>query len=273
MTTVSERDWRPRYLQVAEELRDQILRGELAAGTALPSEPVLSERYDLSRTSVRSAIKQLKDWGLVRAEQGKGTYVRAPRQKVRRTTDRYQWEKDRVHLSEEERRKTGATERDTGLTVDELDFSAEYNTVSATPDLARRFGVPEGTQLLHRVFRTRSRKENAPLSLVHSWLVYETVAANPDLLLADKEPWPGGTQHQLFTIGIEIDRIVDEVTARPPQPDEAAILDIEPGVSVLILRKISIDITGRVVEVSEVVLPGDRTELVYTTQLERWPSE
>ncbi|MGW3363606.1 GntR family transcriptional regulator [Streptosporangium canum] len=267
---MTERDWRPRYLQVAEDLRDQILRGGLPAGQPLPSETVLSETYELSRTSVRNAIKLLKDWGLVRAEQGRGTYVRAPRQRVRRTTERYQWEKNRVRLPEEERRKTGATEKDTGLTIDDLSFHAEYATIEATEDLATRFGVPAGTRLLHRVYRTASRKENAPLSLIRSWLVYDMAAVNADLLSADNEPWPGGTQHQLFTIGIEIDRIVDEVTARPPQPDEAETLDIEAGVSVLVLRKTSIDTEGRVVEIAESILPGDRTELVYTTQLERW---
>ncbi len=270
MASMTERDWRPRYLQVAEDLRDQINRGELPAGEPLPSETVLSETYKLSRTSVRNAIKQLKDWGLVRAEQGRGTYVRAPRQRVRRTTERYQWEKDRVRLSEEERRKTGATEKDTGLTMDGLTFHAEYGTVEASETLAATFGVPVGTRLLHRRYQTSSRQENAPLSLVYSWLPYDLVSANPALLSADNEPWPGGTQHQLYTVGIEIDRIVDELRARPPQPDEAAILDVEPGVSVIVLRKISIDTQGRVVEVAENILPGDRYELVYNTQLERW---
>ncbi|MFG1753665.1 GntR family transcriptional regulator [Streptosporangium sandarakinum] len=267
---MTERDWRPRYLQVAEDLRDRINRGEIPADNPLPSEPALADAYGLSRTSVRNAIKQLKDWGLVRTEQGKGTYVRAPRQRVRRTTERYQWEKNRVRLPEEERRKTGATEKDTGLTIDDLAFHAEYTTVEASEDLAAKFGVPTGSRLLHRIYKTSSRKENSPLSLVRSWLVYDMVAANPDLLTVKKEPWPGGTQHQLYTLGVEIDHIMDEVTARPPQPDEAEILDIETGVSVLVLRKTSFDTEGRVVEVAESILPGDRTELVYITQLERW---
>jgi len=97
-------------------------------------------------------------------------------------------------------------------------------------------------------------------------------AANPELLDANNEPWPGGTHHQLRTIGIEIDRIVDEITARPPQGDEIERLGIRHGVAVLVLRKTSIDTTGRVVEVSDVTMPGDRTVMVYETQLERWPA-
>lgn len=267
MTT---RDWRPRYLQVAEEIRAQILDGELQPGDPMPSEAALSKTYDLSRTSVRGAIRQLREWGLVRAEQGRGTYVRAQRQRVTRTPERYQWEKTRAQLSVAERRKAGATEYDTGRTMPELAFTAEYVDAEADADLAEAFGVEKGTALLERRYRTRTQDEDVPLSLVRSWIVREVAAKNPDLLKAENEPWPGGTQHQLMTLDIEVDRIIDRVHARPPSPDEAADLAIDPGVSVLALRKISIDTDGGVVEVSDVVLPGDRTELVYTTQLERW---
>ncbi|MFJ8202228.1 MULTISPECIES: UTRA domain-containing protein [Micromonospora] len=75
---------------------------------------------------------------------------------------------------------------------------------------------------------------------------------------------------QLLQVGIEVDRIIDEITARPPSHEEAEVLKLPPGVSVLILRKISVDTSDTVVEVSNVVLPGDRTEFVYTTKLARW---
>ncbi len=103
-----------------------------------------------------------------------------------------------------------------------------------------------------------------------SWLVYDLVASNPDLLDPSNEPWPGGTQHQLSTVGIELDHIRDQITARPPLPHEAEILDIEPGVAVISMHKVSVDTKGRVVEIADAVFAGDRTELVYTTKLKRW---
>jgi GntR family transcriptional regulator len=268
---VIPRDWRPRYLQLAEELRARIVSGELPQGSAMPSETELAETSGLSRTSVRNAIRQLREWGLVRAEQGRGTYVRAPRQRVRRrNTERYQWEKDRARLGEVERRRTGGTEHDTGLAVDDLKFHAEYSEVKADEDMAAAFGLPVGSLLLRRVYWTSSRHESAPLSVSYSYLPHDLVAANPDLLDQDNEPWPGGTMHQLHTVGVEIDHIIDEIRARPPSPDEAELLDIEAGVSVIAVRKTSVDIQDRVVEVADVVFPGDRTELVYTTKLKRW---
>ncbi|MEO3821213.1 GntR family transcriptional regulator [Plantactinospora sp. B24E8] len=268
---MTSRDWRPRYLQLAEELRERIVSGELPQGSAMPSETELAETSQMSRTSVRNAIRQLREWGLVRAEQGRGTYVRAPRQRIRRrNTQRYQWEKDRVLLDDAERRRTGGTEHDTGLTVDDLKFHAEYSQVEADEEMAAAFGLPVGAPLLRRVYWTSSRHETAPLSASYSYLPYDLVKANKQLLSADYEPWPGGTQHQLYTVGVELDRIEEVVRARPPLPDEAQLLDIEAGVAVLDVRKTSYDINDRVVEVADIVFPGDRTELCFTTKLKRW---
>ncbi|MDX3226547.1 UTRA domain-containing protein [Streptomyces sp. ME19-01-6] len=203
-----------------------------------------------------------------------GTFVRKPRRRVElnrveRNNDRHQWEKDRVRQARGERLKTGSTEHDTGLEVSDLVFRAEYREAKADADRAAVFGVPVGTRLLERTYRTNCR-EGFPFALVRSYLVHEVAAANPDLLDEANEPWPGGTQSQLHAIGIELDRVEERITARPPTVEEAGELGLEKGVSVILLRKISVDINGRVVEFSDVTLSGDRTELVFTTPLKRW---
>jgi GntR family transcriptional regulator len=258
------------YERIADDLRQEIQGGNPGPGARLPSESVLTTRYKVSPPTVRQALGVLEAEGLIERRHGLGTFVREPRQKVRRTTERYQWEKDRARLSHSERASIGATERDTGLAMSDLDFFAEYRTEPANADLAEAFDIPAGTKLLHRVYRTRLKTEDAPLSLIDSYLVYSTVAANPDLLSADNEPWPGATQNQLYTVGIELDRITDQITARPPRADEAELLEIGAGTSVIVLRKTSIDTHDRVVEISDVVMPGDRTVVEYTTRLTRW---
>jgi GntR family transcriptional regulator len=57
-------------------------------------------------------------------------------------------------MPEEERRVTGATEYDTGLTFDELQFEAAYADVQADAELADAFSLPVGTPLLRRSYRT-----------------------------------------------------------------------------------------------------------------------
>jgi GntR family transcriptional repressor for pyruvate dehydrogenase complex len=60
----------PVYLQVADQLRDAILSGELAAGEALPPERDLAETFGASRASVREALRVLQAQGLI---SGSGT--------------------------------------------------------------------------------------------------------------------------------------------------------------------------------------------------------
>lgn len=67
----------PKYRQLLQLLRQQILTGEFAPGTRLPTEEELGQQYGLSRGTVRKAIEQLSAEGLVYAEQGSGTYVSA----------------------------------------------------------------------------------------------------------------------------------------------------------------------------------------------------
>ncbi|MFJ9815923.1 UTRA domain-containing protein [Streptomyces sp. NPDC101151] len=203
-------------------------------------------------------------------QHGRGTFVRRPRARVVRDNGRHQWEKDRARQPSAVRAATGATEHDTGLVPDDLVFLARYRTVEASKDLAGVFGVPEGTPLLERSYRTRYAAEAAAFGLVTSYLPHAVAAANPDLLDASREPWPGGTHHQLSTVGIEIDRIEERVGARPPTPQETRELELPAGTAVILIRKTSYDTLGRVVDVSDVVLPGDRTELLFTTRLERW---
>ena len=258
------------YEQIAEDLRGPIRAGQLKPGDKLPVETELAKKYNRSVPTIRQALGLLESEGLIEKQHGRGNFVRRPRKRVERSNDRHQWEKNRAREPIEMRAKTGATERDTGLRVNDLVFFAKYRGTEATPELAKAFGVPEGTALVERIYRTRYREETAPFNLVSSYLVREVVAGNPDLLDETKEPWPGGTQNQLYTVGIEIGRITERVTARPATVEEAEELQLPPGTPVIALRKISYDINGRPVDISDITLPGDRTELLFTTDLERW---
>ncbi|MEV4558288.1 GntR family transcriptional regulator [Kitasatospora sp. NPDC049285] len=258
------------YERISTDLRRQIADGVLAPGDRLPAETQLAIHYDVSVPTIRQGVGVLQAEGLVEKQQGRGTFVRRQPKRATRSNERHQWEKDRARQPEAVRKSTGATEHDTGLAVDDLVFHADFQEVPAPADLATLFGVPEGTLLLERTYRTRYSQDRHPFNISRSYLVRDLVSQNPDLLRADLEPWPGGTQNQLFTLGIELDRIVETFRARPPTPEENEELGLPVGVSVVLLRKTCIDTTDRVVEVSDVILPGDRTEMVYTTKLDRW---
>ncbi len=64
------------YEEVAEQIQRLILEGRLRPGDKLPPERELVEMFEVSRSSVRDAIRTLELIGLVEARQGEGTVVR-----------------------------------------------------------------------------------------------------------------------------------------------------------------------------------------------------
>ncbi|MEX5684750.1 GntR family transcriptional regulator [Pseudomonas silesiensis] len=65
----------PLYKKLVQTLKGEILSGVFPIGTQLPTEIELSERFDVSRHTVRAALRQLRDDGLVSSRQGAGTTV------------------------------------------------------------------------------------------------------------------------------------------------------------------------------------------------------
>ncbi|MDO7267541.1 GntR family transcriptional regulator [Shouchella clausii] len=66
----------PLYVQLKRLLRSQILNGEFKEMDLLPSETQLMKQFQITRTTIRKAIAELKQEGLVQQVHGKGTYVR-----------------------------------------------------------------------------------------------------------------------------------------------------------------------------------------------------
>ena len=65
----------PIYLQLKNILKGSIMSGEYSQNEMIPSETLLAETYQITRTTVRRAIAELVQEGLLRKEHGKGTFV------------------------------------------------------------------------------------------------------------------------------------------------------------------------------------------------------
>ncbi|OFW10346.1 MAG: hypothetical protein A3H96_02430 [Acidobacteria bacterium RIFCSPLOWO2_02_FULL_67_36] len=63
------------YQQIVEQIEQSIRGGQLKPGDQLPAERDLAERFGVSRTAVREAVKALCEKGLVEALPGRGTFV------------------------------------------------------------------------------------------------------------------------------------------------------------------------------------------------------
>lgn len=67
----------PLWHQAEMALRELIERGEWAAGTQIPNEDRLCDMLGISRITVRHALRNLEEAGLLRREHGRGTFVRS----------------------------------------------------------------------------------------------------------------------------------------------------------------------------------------------------
>ena len=79
----------PLYQQVMDDLKGEITRGVYAAGSRIPSEMELAKSYGVGRITVRRAIEELSRAGYLNRQQGRGTFVCAPKlkRKIRQKGD------------------------------------------------------------------------------------------------------------------------------------------------------------------------------------------
>lgn len=70
---------RPLYMQLMTELRNKIESGYYVAGDKIPTEADLEKTYGVSRITIRKAIEELCRLGYLEKQQGKGTFVKAPK--------------------------------------------------------------------------------------------------------------------------------------------------------------------------------------------------
>ena len=66
----------PLYAQVADALRERIVKGIWPIGTQMPTLPALAQEFGVGLITVRQAVQLLRDEQLVLPEQGRGTFVR-----------------------------------------------------------------------------------------------------------------------------------------------------------------------------------------------------
>ncbi|MDX1417311.1 MAG: GntR family transcriptional regulator [Candidatus Promineifilaceae bacterium] len=149
---VSRQSKSPLYEQIYLLLRNKISDGQLRPGDLLPSEPELVERYQVSRATIRQALEELANDGLIQRKQGRGTFVAPP--KVEQGLLRI------VSFTEDMQHR--------GLKPGTKLIAAEL--IPATELLARHLEVPIHEPLA-RIERLRLA-DGEPMSLEMSYLVY-----------------------------------------------------------------------------------------------------
>ncbi|RKT84158.1 GntR family transcriptional regulator [Saccharopolyspora antimicrobica] len=257
--------------RIADSIRAAIRSGELAPGASLPSLSAISKEWEVAKATAEAALAVLREEGLVIAGgRGRPAQVRRPPERIKLPAGMGQAMKDLVRLPEAERAQNGALEMTTGASVRDVEFAAVYTEAQASDELAQDFGIDAGAPLVRREYSMVDKQTGIYTSWSVSYIPRVLIESNPDLLDDRNEPWPGGHQHQLYTVGIELDRLETSVWSVTPTATERQQWGLDEGVPLLRGRTKSIDINGRTVEISEAVYPADRTEVCFVEHLERW---
>ncbi|SEG90570.1 GntR family transcriptional regulator [Saccharopolyspora kobensis] len=265
----------PVHHQIADELRSRIASGQLQPGDKLPTIAELTKAWDCAPLTARKAIEVLREEGRITGGRGKAPTVRGAtaRTPIRLADGWTQKQKDLVLRPAEERKVMGAIELTAGVPIAECESTAKYRETEANAEQAEIFGLPEGTKLIERVYEMVHKTTGVRMTWSVSYIPLQYIESNPELLDDSNEPWPGGHQHQLYTVGIELIEFSRSVIAVQPTPGERQKWAMEVGTPMLHTLSKSIDVEGRVVEYSEARYPADRTEIRMTEHLKRWTPE
>jgi DNA-binding GntR family transcriptional regulator len=227
----------PKYARVVTELRRRIKEGVYRPGEMLPSEAQLVREFGIGRTTIVRALQILQNDGWITREHGLGSYAKAPPAAERNSTR-------------------------LGRAVLELPETTEnFSLLHAGPaplpaPVANLIGTDDDTAVLRQWV---SLYEGRPSELVSCWFP-TAIADGTDL--GKPDPLAGGIRQHLQAIKhARIDHIVERLSARLPESNEAELLQIPPASPILEVVAMVRDASDVLLLVVAVLLPGDLHEL------------
>jgi GntR family transcriptional regulator len=224
---------RPKGDQIREILH--ALARRLPAGTVLPSERVLAERFGVARMTVRQEVDRVVAEGLAVRQPGGGTFVAEPR--PARTLTSY------FSLDMRARGLTPASK------------VLEHIASIATDELAAELEEPLGTPVLHLV-RLRTA-DGEPMAIERTSLSLRRYPGLDELDFDTLSLYDELSSRWGVTLGM----VSASVVASPPDPSDAELLGIDSSTPCLIITSASRTASGEVIEFGRSVYRSDRYDL------------
>lgn len=240
---------KPAYLQLADDIRQRILDGDLQAGDKLPTEAELMADYGVSRIVVRNGVQALVSEGLVSTQRGKGMFVRERRPLRKRISgDLY----GKRPVASPMKRQTEAEGR-------RSEWEYQTRVTTATKAVAERLAIEAGAEVVRTTYRFFADDE--PIMLSTS---YEPRALTAGTPIEQPEGGPiTGVVPRMDSIGQHITDVTEDVNARAPRPYESDQLQMAPGVPVMVITR-TYYVDERPVETCDIAVAADRYTLSYT---------
>lgn len=226
----------PLYHQLAQAIETAITGGELPAGSRLQNELLLAQRHGLSRPTVRRAVQELVDKGMLVRKRGVGTQVIQPH--VRRPMELTSLYEDLRRAKQEPSTTVLALER-----------------VPADADVAGRLDVAEGEEVV--LVRRLRHSQGEPIAVLTNYLpgrFHPTVE-----VLTSR-----GLYEYLRGHGVHLRVAHQRIGARLASADEARLLGEPVRAALLTMERTAFDDEGSAVEYGTHIYRASRYEFETT---------
>ncbi len=220
---------KPEYRRLADELRGNIESGLYAEGRKMPTEAALRQEHGVSRHTVREALQQLLQDGLIYRVQGSGTYVSGRQDRSKRylrsigsLDELIVWPETRIEVLQPFTTKVAPS----------IAARLELDYIEVSCAVLRRWFEDEPFVLTRHYVAPelgRTLAEQGIPSTSEGTVIGE---AEPHL----RHPVAGARQ---------------DITAMNAPVDEAALIGCEPGDAILLVERLYYDTAGHFVELTE----------------------
>ena len=224
-------------MQAVSLIRAEIDSGALGPGMRLPPERELCQQLNISRVTLRKALNELVEEGLLNSSHGRGWYVTSTRTSK-------EWPNNLESFSETAHRM--------GLSVSSRLLRAEV--VPATIDEAEEFHIAPGSALFH-LDRVRMLNE-VPTAIDYTRIPSVYV---PDF--TSKDFRTASLYEELEAAGLTPVRADSTIEARAADEYAASHLDLEVGKPLLVMNQLVVDSAERALFASKIQYSGERYRL------------
>lgn len=233
----------PLYKQMSRILENEITKGKIKQGEKLPSEAELCTKYNVSRITVRAAMEDLVEAGLIVKIQGKGAFVTKNMGKRMLSIG---------SLSFQE-----MCEKD-GAEAHRIEI--EKKLIPASDSDIEKLGLKEGNQVIHieRVLQA----DRVPVILATDHIV-------PEYKFLLNEDLENNSMNRIMMQKGNIKEIKSKertIELCMATQREAELLNVTAGTPMLMLRDLITDSNGKPIRWVKEIMVGDRIRIEYKSQ-------
>ncbi|WP_082233240.1 phosphonate metabolism transcriptional regulator PhnF [Halobacillus massiliensis] len=227
----------PMYYQIEENIKQRISNGDYQPSDMIPSERELSDTYKVSRMTVRQAINNMVNKGILFREKGKGTFVSAKK------------------IEQPLKGLTSFTEDMQARGMKPSSKLVSFNKIGASAELARKFEREEG-ELVFQIKRIRYA-DGKTMAIENSYIPVELL---PDLT----EQVVSGSIYDYVekTLKQSIGKASQFIEASIAEDSQSAMLQIPPDSAILNIERNTFLADGTPFEVVNSSYRADRYKFI-----------